>query len=98
MMELGSQLTIYLAYAAALAIAAVIPGPGVAALVGQALGGSFRSCFFFLAGLALGDVVYLTVAVAGLAAVASLFSGAVVIIKILSGAYLLYLAWQFWIN
>ena len=45
------------AYAAALAIAAVIPGPGVAALVGQALGRGLRPSLFFLGGIALGEVV-----------------------------------------
>ena len=59
------------AYAAALAIAAVIPGPGVAALVGQALGRGLRPSLFFLGGIALGDVVWLTVAIAGLAALAA---------------------------
>lgn len=86
----------FLAYAAALSIAAVIPGPGVAALVGQALGGDQRASLFFLSGIALGDLVYLTVAVAGLAAVAQVFAGAFLLVKILGGAYLLYIAWAFW--
>lgn len=63
-----------LAYTAALAIAAVIPGPGVAALVGQALGNGLRAALFFLGGIALGDVVWLSVAVAGLAALAQVFA------------------------
>lgn len=86
----------FLAYAAALSIAAVIPGPGIAALVGQALGGNLRAALFFLSGIALGDVVYLTVAVAGLAAVVQIFAGAFLLIKILGGAYLLYIAYAFW--
>jgi threonine/homoserine/homoserine lactone efflux protein len=85
-----------LTYSAALAIAAVIPGPGVAALVGQSLGGNLRSAFAFLAGLALGDVTYLCVAVAGLAAISKLFAGVFIVIKCLSGLYLLYIAYTFW--
>lgn len=84
------------AYAAALAIAAVIPGPGVAALVGQALGRGLRPSLFFLGGIALGDVVWLTVAIAGLAALAQVFAGALLVVKQLGGAYLVYLAWKFW--
>ena len=84
------------AYAAALAIAAVIPGPGVAALVGQALGRGLRPSLFFLGGIALGDVVWLTVAIAGLAALAQVFAGALLVVKLLGGAYLVYLAWKFW--
>lgn len=86
----------YLTYVIALGIAAAIPGPGIAALVGQALGGKLRISMFFIAGVALGDVTYLTVAVIGLAAVAQTFAGAFVVAKILGAAYLLYLAYQFW--
>jgi threonine/homoserine/homoserine lactone efflux protein len=77
-----------IAYSVALSIAAVIPGPGVAGLVGQSLGNGLRVSLFFFAGIALGDVVYLTVAIAGLAAIAQLFSGALLAIKLLGGLYL----------
>ena len=86
----------FIAYAAALAVAAVIPGPGVAALVGQSLGGSTRASMFFLFGLSLGDVTYLTVAVVGLATIAQTWAGALLVIKALGGAYLIYLAYRFW--
>ncbi len=85
-----------LTYAAALAIAAAIPGPGVAALVGQALGNGLRPALFFLGGIALGDVVWLSIAVAGLAALAQVFAGALLVVKLLGGAYLIWLAWKFW--
>ncbi|GGA47508.1 LysE family translocator [Pelagibacterium lentulum] len=86
----------YLPYAIALAIAAAIPGPGIAAAVGKALGGGFRPAFFFMNGLVLGDLTYLVLAVLGLAAIATAFSGIFVVIKILGAAYLAYLAWSFW--
>ena len=85
-----------IAYAAALSIAAIIPGPGVAALVGQSLGGGLRVSMFFLAGITLGDLFYLSVAVAGLAAIAQIFAGAFLIVKVLGGLYLIYLAYTFW--
>lgn len=84
------------AYAAALGLAAAIPGPGVAALVGQSLGSGLRSGLFFLAGILAGDVVYLTVAVAGLAGIAQAIAGIFLIVKILGGAYLLFLALKLW--
>ena len=84
------------AYAAALGLAAAIPGPGVAALVGQSMGSGLRAALFLLAGIALGDVVYLTVAIAGLAAVAQTFAGVFLVVKVLGGAYLLYLALKLW--
>ncbi|MEP3299084.1 MAG: LysE family translocator [Pseudoruegeria sp.] len=85
-----------LTYAAALGLAAAIPGPGVAALVGQSMGNGLRAAFFLLGGIVLGDLVYLTVAIAGLAAVAQTFAGVFLIIKILGGGYLLYLAFKLW--
>lgn len=83
----------FVTYCIALFIAAIVPGPGIAALVGQSLGGNIRSAMAFLAGLALGDVVYLTIAVVGLAALAQSFALGFVIIKALGGLYLLYLSW-----
>lgn len=84
------------AYCLALFVAAVIPGPGIAALVGQALGGGSRNSMFFILGIALGDLTWLTVAVVGLAAIAKTFAGAFLAIKILGALYLLYLGWVFW--
>lgn len=79
-----------------LLIAAVIPGPGVAALVGQSMGSGLKAAMFLLAGIALGDVIYLTVAIAGLAAIAQTFAGPFLIVKFLGGAHLLYLAIRLW--
>ena len=89
-------LTGYIAYASALAIAAAIPGPGVTALVGRALGSGFRSSLFMAFGLLLGDVFYLTAAVLGLALLAQTFGLAFLVMKWLGIAYLLWLTWQFW--
>lgn len=86
----------FIAYVAALSIASAIPGPGVAALIGQALGGRFRSALFFIGGMALGDIVFLSCAVAGLAALVQVFEQAMLAIKLVGGVYLLYLGWKFW--
>lgn len=88
--------TSLLAYAAALGLAAAIPGPGVAALVGQSMGSGLKAALFLLAGITLGDVVYLTVAIAGLAAIAQAFAGVLLIVKFLGGLYLVYLAIKLW--
>lgn len=90
------SLTAFLAYAIALGIAAVIPGPGVAALVGRALGTGFGRSIPMLLGLAVGDVIYLTLAIAGLAFIANAFATAFFVIKLAGAAYLLWLAWRFW--
>jgi len=89
-------ITGFLTYTLALGIAAAIPGPGVIALVARALGSGFRSTVPMLFGLALGDVVYLSAAVLGLAYIASTFGTAFMVIKYAGVAYLLWMAVSFW--
>ena len=86
----------FLAYALALAIAVAIPGPGIAALVGRALGTGFKRTIPMLTGIVVGDLVYLTLAVFGLALLARTFSTAFMVVRFAGAAYLLWLAWKFW--
>lgn len=86
----------FIAYCGALALAAAIPGPGVTALVARALGSGFRSSLFMSLGLILGDLVYLTAVVLGLALVAQTFGMVFLVVKWLGVAYLGWLAWTFW--
>ena len=86
----------FVAYSGALALAAAIPGPGVTALVARALGSGFRSSLFMSLGLILGDLIYLTAVVLGLAIVAQSFGLVFLAIKWAGIAYLAWLAWSFW--
>ena len=86
----------FIAYSGALALAAAIPGPGVTALVARALGSGFRSSLFMSLGLILGDLIYLTAVVLGLAIVAQSFGLVFLAIKWAGIAYLAWLAWSFW--
>jgi len=86
----------FVTYGGALAIAAAIPGPGVVALIARALGAGFRSALFMAIGLIVGDLVYLTAVVLGLALLAQTFGAAFIVIKWAGVAYLAWLAWNFW--
>ena len=86
----------FIAYCGALALAAAIPGPGIAALVARALGSGFRSSLFMALGLIVGDLTYLTAVVLGLALVAQTFGTVFLVMKWLGVAYLGWLAWNFW--
>ncbi len=86
----------FLPYIVALFIMAIIPGPGIGASLGKALGGGFRPAFYFVNGLILGDIIYLSFAIFGLAAIANILGGFFIIVKYLGAAYLLWLAWEFW--
>ncbi|WP_137135862.1 LysE family translocator [Rhizobium sp. FKY42] len=89
-------LTSLVAYAGALFIAAAIPGPGMTAIVARALGSGFRPTFFMGLGLILGDLVYLTAVILGLAILAQNFTTPFLIIKYLGALYLCYIAWKLW--
>ncbi len=86
----------YISYTLALAAAGAIPGPGIAAVVGRSLSEQRHSALSFIFGMALGDVVFLTIAVLGFSFFAQLFAGVFRAIKVAGGLYLLYLAWRFW--
>jgi threonine/homoserine/homoserine lactone efflux protein len=90
------QFLAYAAYAIALGIAAVIPGPGIAALVGQSLRTAWRGGLVFLIGLIIGDIIWLTIAILGLAALANALGWLFIAVKIFGGLYLIYLGWKFW--
>jgi threonine/homoserine/homoserine lactone efflux protein len=83
-------------FASALFIAAASPGPGIAAIVARVLGRGTSGAVAFTAGVAIGDVVWLTFAILGLAAIAQTFQGVFLVIKYAGAAYLLYLAWKLW--
>jgi len=77
-------------------VAAGSPGPSVAALVARVLTKGVREVLPFLAAMWLGEALWLTVAVAGLAVVAQAFAMLLVVIKFAGVAYLLWLAWRMW--
>lgn len=83
-----------LSYIGALGIAAAIPGPGMTALVARSISGGTLLGFAMLAGLILGDLIYLSIAVFGLSIVAS--TNLLMFINYGSAFYLSFLAWQFW--
>ena len=83
-------------FAVVLFVAAASPGPGVVAIVARVLGRGAAGAVAFTAGVAIGDIVWLTFAVLGLAVVAQTFHEVFLVIKYLGAAYLLYLAWRLW--
>jgi threonine/homoserine/homoserine lactone efflux protein len=83
-------------FCTALFLAAASPGPGLAAIVARVLGRGAKGAVTFTVGIAVGDVVWLTLAVCGLAVLAQTFHVVFLIVKWIGVAYLLYLAWKLW--
>jgi len=90
------ELTSLLIFAGALLVAAGSPGPSIAALVARVIAKGFRDVFPFLAAMWIGEAIWLSMAVFGLAFVAQSFHLAFVIVKWAGVAYLAYLAWKMW--
>ena len=90
------DLSALLMFAGALLVAAGSPGPSVAALVARVIASGWRDVVPFAAAMWLGEALWLTLAVYGLAALAEALHGAFLVVKYLGVAYLLYLAWKMW--
>lgn len=83
-------------FAAALLVAAGSSGPSIAALVARVLTNGVRDVLPFLAAMWLGEVIWLTCAVAGLTALAHTFAFGFLVLKFAGIAYLVFLAWKMW--
>jgi threonine/homoserine/homoserine lactone efflux protein len=81
-----------LIFAGALIADSISPGPTVAALIARVLSRGPGDVLPFLIAVWLGEAIWLSVALAGLAALASAFYALFVIIKWAGVAYLIYLA------
>lgn len=90
------ELSSLLIFAGALMVAAGSPGPSIAALVARVLTGGWRGVLPFLAAMWIGEAIWLSLAVWGLAAIAESLQLLFTVIKYLGVAYLLYLAWRMW--
>lgn len=90
------ELTSLVFFAGALLVAAGSPGPSIAALVARVISKGFRDVFPFLAAMWIGEAIWLSMAVFGLAFVAQSFHMAFVVLKWAGVAYLCWLAWKMW--
>ena len=90
------SLSSLLIFAGALFVAAGSPGPSIAALVARVIAKGWRDVLPFLAAMWIGEAIWLSLAVFGLAFVAQTFHLAFIIVKWVGVAYLAYLAWKMW--
>ena len=77
-------------------LAVATPGPGIAAVIARSLAHGTRGAGAFIAGYLVGDLLWFTVAAAGLAALAHAAQTVFVAIKYVGAAYLLYLGYRAW--
>jgi threonine/homoserine/homoserine lactone efflux protein len=89
-------ITSLLIFAGALLVAAGSPGPSIAALVARVMTRGLSGVFPFLLAMWIGEAIWLSLAVFGLAYVAQTFHLAFVMLKWAGVAYLVFLAWKMW--
>ena len=89
-------LSALLIFAGALVVAAGSPGPSIAALVARVLTRGLGGVLPFLLALWIGEALWLSLAVFGLAFLAQSFHYAFLVLKWAGVAYLLFLAWKMW--
>jgi threonine/homoserine/homoserine lactone efflux protein len=72
-------------------ILAATPGPGVFASMAKASTAGFVASLYLIGGLAVGDMIFLNLALLGLSAIAKLLGPLFFLIRIVGGVYLVYL-------
>lgn len=88
--------TSLLLFAGALLVASGSPGPSIAALVSRVISRGISGVLPFLLAMWIGEAVWLSLAVFGLAYVAQTFHLAFVVLKWAGVVYLAWLAWKMW--
>lgn len=86
----------FFTFALILLVAVISPGPAIAALLARIMARGTEGIAAFCAGLVIGDLIWLSCAMFGLAALAALFQPLFLVVKYCGAAYLLYLAWKLW--
>lgn len=89
-MSFESAITFFLA----IFIFGITPGPGVFAILAKSMIEGPRRCIMLALGMTISDIVYLTLACLGLAAIAEHWGGLFTLIRWLGAAYLIWLGFK----
>lgn len=85
-----------LALAGAMFLLAATPGPGVFATVARSMASGFGHAAVVVAGIVTGDLIFLLLAIFGLASFATLLGDLFLLVKIAGGLYLIWLGFRIW--
>ena len=86
----------WVAFLAAASVMLLIPGPTILLVIGQSLGGGRRAALPLVAGVAAGDLVAMSLSLAGLGALLSASAALFTALKWMGAAYLVYLGLRLW--
>lgn len=82
--------------AAAMFVLAATPGPGVFATISRSLASGFWRSLSLIAGIVMGDILFLLLAVFGLAVIARVLGDFFLFVRVGGGLYLIWLGWRMW--
>ena len=85
-----------LAFGAAMFLLAASPGPGVFATVARALASGFSHAAVLVLGIVVGDLIFLLLAIYGLASMAEILGSFFTFVKYAGGLYLIWLGSKIW--
>ncbi|CDX18037.1 conserved membrane hypothetical protein [Mesorhizobium sp. ORS 3324] len=88
--------TAFLAYCAAITLAAATPGPAMFTVITNGVSRGFARAFMAGVGIAAGDAVLVTLALLGLVALAQTFEWIFLALKYAGAAYLVFLGIRMW--
>ncbi|HIP11490.1 MAG TPA: LysE family translocator [Arcobacter sp.] len=80
----------------AMFLLAASPGPGVFATISRAIASGFTNSSILVAGIVVGDIIFLLLAIYGLNMIANLLGDFFTIVKYVGGIYLIYLGYKIW--
>jgi len=83
----------FLAFSFGMLVLAIVPGPGVATVVSRTLGSGRLAGLAVIAGLVVGDIIFMGLAIAGLSAVAATMAPLFHAVKYAGAAYLIWLGY-----
>ncbi len=81
----------FIAFAVAMLVLAIVPGPGVIATVARSISGGSKRAAMMAGGIVLGDLVFLIAAIFGLASIAERMGTFFIFVKIAGGLYLIWI-------
>src|SRR5512143_3656027 len=87
---------VFAALATTVAVVAVTPGPAVTAIVARAISDGARPALAISAGVLTGDLIFLTLVAAGMAAAAKSLGGLFTVLRYAGSAYLLWQGVALW--
>ena len=83
-----------LTFTAVYCVAVATPGPGIAALIARVLKQGLNGILAMIAGFVIGDLIWFTLAAAGLAVIAQTLNWVFLLVKYGGAGYLALLAWK----